>query len=107
MRDLPDNKQLAAKGVRRWNKTERGDGTHLAGFVLCDFVLGVLLAGLAFAICAARLWYVDLVEEDRRQLPAFLQTYVISSRALHAWHLRGQQSAIFLSKPEVQGQIWE
>ena len=37
--------------------------THLAGFVLRDFVLGVLLAILALAVGAASLWYVDLLRE--------------------------------------------
>lgn len=35
--------------------------TDLAGFVLRDFVLGVLLAVLAFAVGAAGLWNVDLL----------------------------------------------
>lgn len=34
---------------------------YLAGFVLCNFVLGVFLAILALTVCAASLWYVDLV----------------------------------------------
>ena len=37
---------------------------HLSGFVLCDFVLGVLPAVLAFAVGAARFRDVDL--ERRR-----------------------------------------
>jgi len=33
---------------------------YFAGFVLCDFVLSVLLAVFAFAVGAAGLGYVDL-----------------------------------------------
>ena len=33
---------------------------YLAGFVLCDLVLGMLLAVFAFAVGPACLWYVDL-----------------------------------------------
>lgn len=35
---------------------------HFAGFVLCDFVLGVLFAILALAVGAASLGNVDLFE---------------------------------------------
>lgn len=35
--------------------------TDLAGFVLRDLVLGVLLAVLAFTVGAAGLWNVDLL----------------------------------------------
>lgn len=38
---------------------EVGRGTHLAGFVLCDFMLGVLLAVFALAVGAARFGDVD------------------------------------------------
>ena len=35
-------------------------GTYFAGLVLCDFVLGMLLACLALAVSAASLGNVDL-----------------------------------------------
>ena len=35
--------------------------TDLAGFVLCNLVLGVLLTILSFAIGAAGLWNIDLL----------------------------------------------
>ena len=38
-----------------------GNIAYLASFILCDLVLGVFLAVLALAVCAASLWYVDLV----------------------------------------------
>lgn len=41
---------------------------HFAGFVLCDFVLGVLLAVPALAVGAASLWYVHLLYESDQQL---------------------------------------
>lgn len=37
---------------------------YFAGFVLCDFVLGMLLAVLAFAVRAAGFGYVDLDAES-------------------------------------------
>ena len=37
----------------------RGRRAYLAGFVLCDFVLGVLFALFAFAIGAARFGDLD------------------------------------------------
>lgn len=44
--------------------------TDLAGFVLRDLVLGVLLAVLAFAVCAAGLWNVDLLSNPISIAPA-------------------------------------
>ena len=44
-------------------KGEGKDRAYLARFVLCDFVLGVLLAVLAFAVGAAGFRYVDLYYE--------------------------------------------
>ena len=38
--------------------------TNFAGFVLCDFVLGVFLAALALAVSAAGLRNVDLMTHD-------------------------------------------
>lgn len=38
-------------------------GTNLAGFVLCDLVLSVLLAILTLAVGATGLWNVDLFGE--------------------------------------------
>lgn len=43
-------------GGRKW-------GTDLAGFVLCDFVLGVFLAVFAFAVGTAGFGDVDLLVE--------------------------------------------
>ena len=39
---------------------KKGLDVYLSGFVLCHFVLCVLLAGLALAVCAAGLRNVDL-----------------------------------------------
>jgi hypothetical protein len=36
---------------------------YLSGLVLCDLVLGVLLAVLALAVGASGLWNVDLTEK--------------------------------------------
>jgi len=47
-----------------WRKEARGGSSeeaYLAGFVLCDFMLGVLLALFALAVGAAGLWDVDLI----------------------------------------------
>jgi len=35
-------------------------GAYLAGLVLCDFVLGVLLAFFAFAVGPSGFWDIDL-----------------------------------------------
>ena len=45
---------------------EEGGGTHLAGLVLCDFVLGMLLAFLTLAVGASCFGYVDL--ESQRDI---------------------------------------
>lgn len=39
---------------------EKGLAIYLSGLVLCDFVLSMLLAGLALAVGLSRLWNVDL-----------------------------------------------
>jgi hypothetical protein len=40
----------------------RYEVAYLAGFVLCDFVLGVLLALFALAVGATGFWDVDLLK---------------------------------------------
>lgn len=60
---------------------QNGRETNLAGFVLCDLMLGVFFAVFAFAVGAAGFWDVDLkrklalveygqdpCETERRQL---------------------------------------
>ena len=43
--------------------------THFAGFVLCDFVLGMLLAIFALAVGAAGFRNVHLRKERNQRIP--------------------------------------
>ena len=86
-----------------------GEETNLAGFVLCDFVLGVLLAIPTLAVGAAGLWNVDLFERIEVSLP-FLRLefcYVVESDsgqhnievALPST-MQSQRSSVFVSGDE-------
>jgi hypothetical protein len=59
-----------------------GSASYFAGFVLCDLVLGVLLAVFALAVGAAGFGYVDLNENPIiSMLPSKLYTEV--TRTIH------------------------
>ena len=62
---LREERGLETKSER---KTKEGydDSAYLAGFVLRDLMLSVLLAIFALAIGAASLWYVHLRRTDRQ-----------------------------------------
>jgi len=51
---------------------EVGEMAYLAGLVLRDLVLGVLLAVLALAVGAAGLWNVDLCFNSRQPWPSLM-----------------------------------
>jgi hypothetical protein len=69
---------------------------HFAGFVLCDFVLGVLFATLALAIGAASLGNVDLfvskyvslfyVDQDEDDDTAGLLQFVLGDHCHSTFH---------------------
>ena len=47
------------RGGKTCVEGDRENGRYLAGFVLCDFVLGVFLALFAFAVGAAGFWNLE------------------------------------------------